>query len=315
MATFPDTEVTVPQEAEGERLDRFLSRNLPDLCPGLRAGRRLCAEGRVSIRSHPAQASRRLHAGETVSISTPPPVEQAERPFLVWQGSGLAALCKPSGLATAHIAGSSRPSLEAMLPTLLNGSASFAPRLLNRLDNETSGLVLAALDEEGLRLWQQSEDAGGIQKYYLAICQGILEPGNTRVIQSPLDTSKRRITRVLEGMAPPIRRTEATGLAVLAETDKQPLCTLVGCRIFKGARHQIRAHLASIGLPLLGDALYGSSAPGPFRLHHTRFVLGSIAPLALPDWLAELPDYCRPAAEKWLDKGINGSKLSDQRGE
>ncbi len=306
MAAFLNTELAVSPEEEGERLDRFLVCRLPGLCPGLRAGRRLCGEGRVLVRGRQAVASHRLHADETVQIVASVPQQPAKHPFLVWQGAGLAAICKPAGLATVRLAGGSRPSLEDMIPTLLTASASFSPRLLNRLDNQTSGLVLAALNEEGFRLWRQAEASGGIRKYYLAVCRGRLEPGNTRVIQAPLDTRGRRITRVLEGMAPQIRSTEATGLAVLEEKAALPsqegprILTLVGCRIFKGARHQIRAHMASIGLPLYSDALYGSPAPGSFRLHHARFVLGSIAPLILPDWLETLPIFCRSAAKRWL---------------
>ena len=71
---------------------------------------------------------------------------------------------------------------------------------------------------------------------------------------------------------------------------------LVGCRIRKGARHQIRAHLAAAGHPLLGDEPYGaehSCANGAFLLHHGRVSLPDFAASRLPAWLPLLPQAAR----------------------
>ncbi len=319
----------VPDAAHGLRVDRALAVVFADLADaGLRARRRLCERGAVRVNDRAAGAADRVRAGDVLSLAAfPAPggvfcntLPAAERPVLVCRTAHLAALYKPAGLHSAVVAGSPEPALEHLLPHLLDTAARTGrpdiaptpevPRLLNRLDRATSGLVLAACSATGRRLWENAENSGRIDKWYLAVLEGELR--RPLRIRAALDTADRRKTRILSrDGADPLRRTEVAPLAAFAAATLFPGAhgnvTLAVCRIRKGARHQIRAHLASTGHPLAGDALYGSrlaprSPAAPFLLHHACLHLPGFLAEHLPVWRALLPDAAEQAMRKAIGK-------------
>ncbi len=301
MLKLLDAGTSIPASLDGKRLDKALMACLPGW--SLRSCRRLCTEQRVLIQKRPASPGHKVHAGDWVEILCPPEEHAVvEQPTLVCHNVHFAFVGKPSGLPSVHLAGSARIALEDTLPEVLAHLAGEAPvRLLNRLDNETSGLVIVALDDEGLRLWNAAENSAGLLKYYLAVAQGHLAVGSQLLLDAALDTNNRRITRVLPQTSPSIRHTSVISLATLPASGDSPR-TLLGCRIFKGARHQIRAHLSAAGLPLAGDGQYGSTLPAPFLLHHARCIMGNMSPVLLPSWLGDLPVHAQEAARTWLEK-------------
>ena len=261
-----------PDQA-GQRLDKALASFLPD--SGLRLRRRLIETGRVLLDGRAAAPGARVHAGQEICL-LPMPEPDAPLPRLVHVHSGLAAVLKPVGVHSARVAGGG-PSLEERLAELFPGRE---PALLNRLDQGTGGLLLVALDESARREYQAREAAGEVDKTYLAVVRGRVEQGFT--VRRALDVKNRKKTRVLGADDPdPARWT-------VVEPVVEPLeniggDTLVRARIKRGARHQIRAHLAWAGHPLAGDALYGGGEGG-FRLHHLRVELPGFAAEAGPDW-------------------------------
>lgn len=254
-------------------------------------------------------------------------------PRVLAEADGLVALSKPGGLHSAAIAGSSAPSVEARLPALLGEGAGHEgfPRLLNRLDGPTSGILLAARTPQAAQRFHAAEDSGQVAKTYLALVHGTLEHPVT--VRRALDTANRATTRVLPDDTPdPLRHTEVTPLGAMhvawpGGTDAPPVdtqppdenatgtclpntpCTLVRCVIRKGARHQIRAHLAALGHPIVGDARYGghadtegnlpeapSRAAPPLFLHHARTELPGFRAACPPPWLHVLPPELQEAA-------------------
>lgn len=313
----------VPEEAQGWRLDKALGLLLsaptpeqrdarPDLFAladlGLRARRRLCDRSLVLVNGKPGIPGLRLRAGQEVLIlPDPDAVSDAagDAPELVFKEGGLAALYKPVGMHTAALAGSLSPSLESLLGSLLPPEEEgYASRLLNRLDAPTSGLVLASCTDDGERRWRRAERIGNTDKLYVALIEG--QPLYDFTVARRLDTDTRNKTRVRHTDDPdPLRSTEVTLLHPLTAEEVPELAVsddpalplmLVGCRIRKGARHQIRAHLAAAGHPLLGDELYGAEhrcANGAFLLHHGRVSLPDFAASRLPVWLPLLPQAAR----------------------
>lgn len=299
----------------------------------------------------------------------------ADAPHVLAEADGLVALYKPGGLHSATIAGSGAPNVEALLPDLLGrpipaDPADLAglaapdasrpmpgtdapmgfPRLLNRLDGPTSGILLAARTPQAADHFHAAEDSGQTTKTYLALVHGVL--AHPATMRRALDTANRVTTRVLQQDTPdPLRHTEVTPLGVMHVThipDAAPCppplagnagqdsafasarpasapgpastpgapCTLVRCVIRKGARHQIRAHLAALGHPIVGDTRYGAPeatgtddsmsqgvpqgarplAATTLFLHHARIELPDFHAACPPPWLHLLPPELQEAA-------------------
>jgi len=252
---------TVGADDGGLRLDKALHMVMPDA--GLRMRRRLCEDGRVLVDGRERKPGYKVRAGQSVKIRKggkymTPTMMGVKK---VGQGDGFAAVSKPGGVHSAAIAGKDTPCVEDVLPQIFPDGE---PVLLNRLDFLTSGLLLVALDSDARTRYQELESSGRIKKFYLAEVRGRLD--GMVSVRKALDTDDRKTTRVLDADDPDERRwTDITALSHDHEKDT----TLVRCLIMKGARHQIRAHLASLGHPVVGDPLYGDGGPG-LRLHHHR---------------------------------------------
>lgn len=276
---------------EGARLDRALLALVPGASLALR--RRLIETGQALLDGRACPPGRKVRASQTLTLAAPEAEPApgrcesgpARAALLVRQGA-FAALHKPAGLPTAALAGKPGPSMEALLPALLPGET---PILLTRLDTPTSGLVLAALAPEAAQTFRTLESRNLIRKQYLAVIHGRLD--HPLVLPQALDTAKRKKTRVLPQPDPdPARHTRAEPLAdppgLTALCRLHGPLTLIRAHIARGARHQIRAHLARAGHPLLGDALYGpkEEAPHALLLHHQQIDFPGFSAQDEPDW-------------------------------
>jgi 23S rRNA pseudouridine1911/1915/1917 synthase len=269
----------------GSRLDHALAQVLPEL--GLRGRKRFIENGWVRVDGRPAAAALRLRAGQVIEIlPDSEPVGTPELP-VVARCAGYAALFKPAGLHSAALAGGGGPSAESLLPALFPEAR---PRLLNRLDLLTSGLLLAALDDAAAASYAALAPLA-VLKEYLAVVAGVLaEPLE---LKRRLDTEDRRRTRVLGKLEPDSR----LWTLVWPEAALAGERTLVRVRIHSGARHQIRAHLAAAGLPILGDPLYGEGEGGGLFLHHGRLEFPGFSARCAPSWLDGLERLTPPEGQ------------------
>lgn len=321
----------VSSEESGLRLDHVLARLVPDL--GLRGRRRLCAEGLVLVNGRPGREAHKVRPGDVLRLTDgtmrPTPGEAVPTPSLIRLGEHLAAVDKPAGLHTEALAGKTGDSLQARLAGLLPRRPE-RPRLLNRLDFPTSGLVLAALDREGAEQWRNAQEGGRTEKRYLALLEGELSEerlmrqrlalkGRERVLVELVDHPDPRRHTLLR----PLSSMSARELVDTLGGDGGPLwpgpgraperVTLAACRILKGARHQIRAHAAAAGFPLLGDGRYGAvwrrgkgweeslrAEDERFYLHHGRIRLPGFTAWSAPRWLEFLDGAARAAGLEWL---------------
>lgn len=276
---FEEKKYHVSQEYDGARLDKFLAEVMPD--SGLRLRRRLCDDGRVLVDGRKRKPGYKIREGQEILVLQGGKAMSYEELGLriVGQSDLFAAVYKPGGVHSAFIAGKESASVESVLPDMFPSSS---PVLLNRLDYLTSGVLLVALGSDGADEYRALEARGGIRKFYLATVQGRLDGLVT--VKADLDTDDRKKTRVLDEESGDARRW--TDVEVLSH-DHDKNTTEVRCLIVKGARHQIRAHLASIGHPIVGDPLYGDGADcDELRLHHLRI---------------EFAGFCAEAAAPWED--------------
>lgn len=216
----------------------------------------------------PVQANRRVYPGQVVSFELPPEQEgvapQPEIPVqVVYQDAFAVVLEKPPHLAV-------HPTLNYPYDTLANGYGAWAAqqghspvfRPVNRIDKDTSGLVLAAKNTYAAPLLAQN-----VEKLYYAVVEGELPLGKG-VIDAPIGRQADSIIgRCVTPEGKP-SRTEYTIIKV-----KNGL-SLAACVPVTGRTHQIRVHFASIGHPLAGDDLYGGSRQriGRQALHCARQV-------------------------------------------
>ncbi len=277
-------EFIVDADLEGARLDRVLEQLLPG--SGLRQRRRLVDTGRVLVEGRPAPASLKMRPGQKVTL-LPEELPQTApvKVRIIASTPEYVALEKPAGLHSASLAGGTGPSLEAMLPGLVPGKT---PRLLNRLDFLTTGIVLAALNVRAAKVFG-ALPSRDIVKEYLAVVHGRLD--EHLQLRRMLDTDDRKRTRVLGRMDPE----EANWTLVWPMKPLAGDRTLVRVRIQSGARHQIRAHLAAASLPIVGDALYGEDEGGPLFLHHRQLEFPGFKAVSQPHWLKGLERGTSPA--------------------
>jgi 23S rRNA pseudouridine1911/1915/1917 synthase len=225
---------------------------------------------------------------------------------IIKKSNRFVALFKPAGLHSVELKNRGGDSLEELLDETWKKHFNSPPILLNRLDLLTSGIILAALSADHIREYQDWEAAQRIEKTYFALVYGVVE-GEMRLTRC-LDMDSRLKTRVLDHDDPDSsRHTLAHPLAVFsgakaarlaAKLDISPppdARTLLKISIRRGARHQIRAHLAAAGYPIVGDHLYGRSPGLVMYLHHAAITLPDFTAQCPPPWPRILLEYLTPA--------------------
>ncbi|MFV0422288.1 pseudouridine synthase [Oleidesulfovibrio sp.] len=307
MKRSPQFSFTVPLEHDGDRLDAALCFAFPEI--GVRARRRLWDHNKVTVNGHNRPAGFRVRNGDEVRL-TPLQQEEASSELtgalalqtevsILCLEKNYAAVFKPSGLHSAAIASSPSPCVEDMLPKLFSNRQNSAPKpeearpalLVNRLDKATSGMLIVAFGEQAAEVFRHNERTGKTEKLYLAVVQGEL----TTPLLCPweLNTDNRTITTALpREEQDQLRHTSVLPLGPVEFTDTpqaNPKTTLVLASIHRGARHQIRAHLAHAGYPIVGDKVYGNSAaaqndPHLMYLHHFKFEMKGISCICPPRW-------------------------------
>jgi 23S rRNA pseudouridine1911/1915/1917 synthase len=245
-----------PAEAR-ERLDRLLAARLPQLSRSRIQS--LIEEGHVAVAGAPVKASARLRAGAEIEVRIPAPrpselvAEDLGLPIL-FEDEHLIVVDKPAGMVVHPGAGVRSGTVVHGLLDRVRGLRGIGgeerPGIVHRLDRETSGCLVVAKTDEALRGLQASFKSRRVEKRYRALVHGEPpDPGELDTLygRHPVDR-KRFSSRVREG------RRAVTRWHVLVRSSG---VSFLDVELLTGRTHQIRAHLAEAGYPLLHDALYG----------------------------------------------------------
>ncbi len=272
----PAFELEIEEDDVGERLDIVLARG----APGLSRGRvkALFEAGEVRVNGRRAKKSVLVSIGDRVTIeSLPGPTDfhATADPALdiniVLEREGYVVVDKPAGVPSHPLRegelGTLAGALVARYPEMRGvGYHNREPGILHRLDNDTSGLMLAARDQGTFEALRHQLQVGEIEKRYIARCTGIVTVPqfiDAAIANDPRDRRKVRVCydpREIKRLRAQQAHTE------VLRSEPADDGSRVEVRANNARRHQVRVHLASIGHPLLGDTLYGGpSLPGYHR--------------------------------------------------
>ncbi len=256
----------------------FLARHFPEC--SRRTVQRAIHAGAVRINGRRARKGDFVDSNDVVEIGDQllaPPALQPNPDLvldILYEDALLIAVDKPPGMPSYALRADETDTVANFLlarhPAMAQaGRIDREAGIVHRLDTDTSGILLAARTPDAYASLRRQFTAGQVLKEYVALVEGQVEaPGVVRTALTH-QGHKRRVMR------PATRRRDRRGR--VAVTEFEPIerfrrGTLLRVRIRTGVRHQIRAHLASLGHPVVGDRLYGSAARDSARhlLHAVR---------------------------------------------
>ena len=250
--------ITVTDDSEGVRLDRFLVSVLPGQSRS--QIQRMIKEGHIRVDGREAKANQAVKVDQAVVVDSPEPVEPAPQPEalalpILYQDHDIIVVDKPAGMvvhpAAGHATGTLVNALLHHVHDLSGIGGEKRPGIVHRLDRGTSGLmVVAKHDQAHEELSRQFHDRE-VEKEYFALVWGEVMAG--RRIDAPIgrDPANRK------KMSARARRTREAVTRILRAEHLNPALTLIQVAIHTGRTHQIRVHLSAIGHPVVGDAVYG----------------------------------------------------------
>lgn len=287
--------ITISKNEAGQRLDKLLSKYL-NLAPKSFLYKMLRKKN-ITLNGKRADGSEKTAIGDEVKLflsdETIGKFSSVEIPDahgnldIIYEDENILLINKPCGMLSQKARPSDISLVEHLISYLLReGSvteaslAVFRPSICNRLDRNTSGIVAAGKSLAGLQAMAEVFKDRSLHKYYLCLAEGRIS--KERLIEGYLTKNETvnqvRITEKPDGKDSLLIRTKYRPVSVCEEA------TLLEVELITGRSHQIRAHLASIGHPILGDAKYGN--PGTNERMRQRFGLKY---QLLHSWRLELP--------------------------
>ena len=262
----------VAPERSGQRLDRFLAAECPDLSRSrLKA---LLLEGLIERRDGDAGAATitdpayRVKPGQSFEIRLPAAVEPEPKPEdipldVIYEDADLIVIDKAAGLVVHPAAGHPTGTLVNALLYHCRGSLSGIggvkrPGIVHRLDKDTSGLMVCAKNDTAHQELSRQFEAHSVDRVYLALVKGRPLPAAGR-IEAAIGRhpkARKKMAVVESAGKPAVSRYKTLEIFYLAG---QPLASLVECRLETGRTHQVRVHMAHLGHPLLADGTYARS--------------------------------------------------------
>lgn len=252
----------------GQRLDKFITKSIPNLPDSLM--RKYIRIKRVKVNNAKAPANYRLLVGDIVQCyindeffeHTVKTFSSAyNKPNIVFEDDNILLVNKPAGLLSHNEDGDETNTLIYDIRSYLYQTGaynpetenSFIPSLCNRIDRNTSGIVIAAKTASALRILNEKIRDREITKKYLCVAVAGNMDRSGKIENFLLKDTKENRVYVHKN---PVRGAR-TAITIYDVIDTRGELNLVECELITGRTHQIRAHLSSVDAPLLGDSKYG----------------------------------------------------------
>ena len=292
-------EFIINMNDSGQRIDRFLGKSMPELPKSMMY--RLIRKKDIKINGKRCEISTILSEGDVVRVYVKDEVAAVrshDMGFLsasdeiqpVYEDGNILVVFKPVGVDSHSNGTSSADTLIDRVKKYLyskkeyvpEAESSFAPALCSRLDRNTAGIVTAAKNAAALREINSAIQNGSLHKIYRCVTVAAPPQPEGIAVAYHRKDADRNIVRISDTPADGFREIR-TGWKVIAESRG---LYLVEVTLYTGRTHQIRAHLAHLGAPLLGDGNYGdvraNKRYGIFRQQLCAYALGFSLPESSP---------------------------------
>jgi len=320
----PAQPLTVGRDEHGLRLDRWFRLRYPELTHAHL--QKLLRTGQIRLDSKRVKSNARVEAGQRVrvpraiqvaskpppSVKPPPGLSKADRTFIermiLFEDDAVVVLNKPLGLAVQGGTGTRR-HLDGLLAGMADRFGGKRPRLVHRLDRDTTGVLLVAKTRDAASKLGQMFSSRSASKTYWALVKGVPRPAQGKVEAALVKASGPEGDRIRKSEPGEQDRAmhAATHYAVI-ETVAQKAAWM-SLKPVTGRQHQLRAHMDILGHPIIGDNKYPSDpifADGEIddalHLHARRLVIPHPTLKTKIDITAPLPEHMR---RTWKTLGLD----------
>lgn len=252
-----------------QRLDKFLQKAVPRLPKTLMY--KYIRLKRIKVNHKKSEISYRLAVGDIVELYINDEYfsQSTQNDFMlvspnikpIYEDENILLVDKPVGLVVHE---DDNNSIDTLINRALRylydkneylpkDEASFVPALCNRIDRNTSGIVIIAKNAEALRVLNEKIRNREVKKFYLCVVSGLLQRQHEKLTHYHLKNERDNTVRVYDKPSK-LTKTMITEYHLL---EKSSFNSLVEIELHTGRTHQIRAHMAYIGHPLIGDGKYG----------------------------------------------------------